>query len=291
MASMLLRRARAEGGRDWVIGLVLVLAFFTHMIPFAFCGLLVVLYALQTRRWAMLWQVVPSALLTVWYVVGRYLFAGNADGQAGMDITVRTYSAVFWAYKVNSYLKSFGFVNPIDDHGSMALTLFGSALFAGIFAVSVLVCCLVGWGVAQAARGAYRERSVERFLWAGVLLLLPVYVLAPGTALGVSDPGFRVLQTVLALAMVLCCRAGSRVMKAAAYGSGILTMVAVMIFARAGFGGALHGSMDRQLPELMVEFAHVPVHDQDYYLRALKQGDLGLTVFPTGIFLNKAKTF
>jgi len=36
-----------------------------------------------------------------------------------------------------------------------------------------------------------------------------------------------------------------------------------------------------------VQFAHVPFDDQDYFFGALERGDYSLTVFPTGMLLNR----
>ena len=139
VAALLFRRVQQDSERHWVVGLFLVLAFFTHMISFAFCSLLVVLYAAQTRRWRTLWQLVPAGLLSVWYLAGRYLVAGDADGQAGMVSTVRNYSGAFWAYKGNSFLKSFGFVNP---EGSNLLLAVGRPGFVLLFLVNLgWRCC------------------------------------------------------------------------------------------------------------------------------------------------------
>ncbi len=286
MASMLLRRVQGEQGRDWSLGVLLVLAFFTHMIPFAFCGLLVVLYAWQTRRWRVVWQVVPSVALSLWYLAGRFLEAGNADGQAGMVETVRDYSAAFWAYKANSYFKSFGFVNPSSSLGSMALPAVGRGPFVGLIVVDFLLAGLLGWLMVSRLRSVLKTKAPEQFLWVGMLIFLPVYLLAPGTALGVSDPGSRLLQTVLVLGVLLVCRGGGRVLQAASVCGGVLSVAALLVFARVQLGHPVpEGSLG--LPRAVVQFAHAPFDDQDYFFGALDRGDYGQTVFPTGMFLNR----
>jgi hypothetical protein len=286
MASMLLRRVQGEQGRDWSLGVVLVLAFFTHMIPFAFCGLLVVLYAWQTRRWRTLWHLVPSVALSLWYLAGRFLEAGNADGQAGMVETVRDYSAAFWAYKANSYFKSFGFVNPSSSLGSMALAAVGRGPFVGLIVVDFLLAGLLGWLMVSRLRSVLKTKAPEQFLWVGMLIFLPVYLLAPGTALGVSDPGSRLLQTVLVLGVLLVCRGGGRVLQAASVCGGVLSVAALLVFARVQLGHPVpEGSLG--LPRAVVQFAHAPFDDQDYFFGALARGDYGQTVFPTGMFLNR----
>ena len=287
-ASMLLRRARGERRRDWTIGLVLVLAFFTHMIPFAFCGLLVLLYANQTKHWRINWQLLPSVLLGVWYMAGRYLIAGNADGQAGMVSLVKNYSADFWAYKVNSYMKSFGFVNPEGQGASIALHLLGRPLFILLFLANILLCILLGWRIIQVCRIAYRDQLAERFLWTGVGVLVPIYLLAPGTALGVSDPGSRVLQAALALALVLACRSMEKLLAVASVCATALTLAGLFLFARSAFRPEMTPAIDQGVPHVVVLFNHVPNHDQDYFYDDLKRSDYDDLVFPTGMLLNRA---
>lgn len=290
-ASILLRREREEQGgpvHDLVLGVVLLLAFFTHMIPFCFAALLVLLYAVQTRRYRVLGQIVPAGVASVWYLAGRYLLAGNADGQAGMVSTVRSYSAAFWAYKVNSYLKSFGFINPGSPSGSEEITLFGRAVFVVLLGVNLALCAALGWSMVRAARTAFRERAGERFVWIGVLTMLPLYLLAPGTALGISDPGSRVLQVALALALVLCGRGGGR-LRLAGVCATVLGMTGMLLFARLGFERDAAISDGRPLPHAAVIFAHVPNHDQDLFYSALDRGEMDLPVFPTGMFLNQSK--
>ncbi len=286
MASMLLRRVNGERGREGTIGVVLVLAFFTHMIPFAFCGLLVVLYAWQTRRWRVVWQLVPAAALSVWYLVGRFLQAGNADGQAGMVETVRDYSAAFWIYKVNSYSKSFGFANPGSYRGSIALSMMGRGPFLALILVDLALAVLVGWLMVVRGREAFGTKAPERFLWVGMLVFVPLFLIAPGTALGVSDPGSRLLQTALALGTLLVCRGASGLLRVASGCGAVLSVAGLLVFARIQLGAtALEGSSG--LPKSVVQFAHAPFDDQDYFFGALERGDYSLTVFPTGMLLNR----
>ncbi len=287
MASMLLRRERGERGRDWMLGLILVLAFFTHMIPFAFCGLLVLLYARQTGRWRTAWLLLPSAMLSLWYVAGRYLQSGNADGKAGMVETVRDYSAAFWAYKGNSYFKSFGLVNPISTHGPVALSLLGRLPFVGFVVLDLLLAGLLGWLMLSRGWLVLRTRAPERFVWMAMLVFVPVFLLAPGTALGVSDPGSRLLQTLLVPGVLLVCRGRSRLLQLASVCGAVLSLAGLLMFARVQLGPQA-AIQDARLPGPIVQFAHVPFDDQDYFYRALDRGDYGQIVFPTGMLLNRA---
>ncbi len=284
MASLLLRRARGEAERRWSVGVVLLLAFFTHMIPFALCGLMILMLARQTRRWRMLRELVPTGLLAGWYVVGRYLVAGDADGQAGMTDSVRDYSVAFWEFKVNSYFKSFGFVNPMG----VVYWFLGEKKFFVLFCLNAAMCVLAGWAMFQAARRAYRTKGDERFIWAAVGIAMFLFLLAPGTALGISDPGARLLQAGLALGLVLCGAARTKALTGAAVCSVGVSMAGVYLFSTLGFWHEAVPHLPTAWLPRLVEFAHVPNDDQDYLCGSLDSGrKMDLKVFPTGMFLNK----
>ena len=259
------------------------------MIPFAFCGLLLLFYVRQTKRWRALWQLVPSAILSAWYVAGRYLEAGNADGQAGMLETVKDYSATFWAYKANSFLKSFGFVNPSNLSGSVALALVGKWVFLGMFVLTILLAIVLAWLMMPQAFHMLQTSSTERFLWFAILIFLPMFVLAPGAALGISDPGSRLLQTVLVLGIALACRVDGRLLRVASTCAVALAIMGLFLFVRVQLNPLSREAVSNDLPQAIKQFAHVPFDDQDYFYRALDQQDYGQVVFPTGMFLNRAQ--
>ncbi len=281
---LVLLLAELLGGarRTWVCGVLLLLGFFSHSIAFLMMALLFVVYAVESRRWRMLRQMVLPGLVSVWYVVGRFGMAGNADGAAGMVSAVRWGSAAFWAFKANSFLKSFGWVNLGTRAGSATLGMFGEVGFVGLFAVNAVLCGCLLVGLVRGARGGLRRGSGVRFLFVGALIALPVYLLAPGAALGISDPGARVLEVAAVGCLLVCGRTGC--LRWAAGCSAVLAAAGVVMFAWAGYrvvtvrAGAL--------PRSVVEFAHVPNHDKDEYVEALGRGDFGLGVFPTGLLLN-----
>ncbi len=283
-ASLLLRRAQTSAEKEWPLGLMLLAAFFTHMIPFAFCGLLLLLYARQTRQFRILWQLVPSSLISIWYLAGRFLLAANADGQAGMQAHVRNYSAAFWAFKVDSYLKSFGFVNPLGR----SCAIYGQGAYIALFVVNAVLALLVGGLLARSAWRSHQQARPDRFLWYGIALLMPVYLFAPGEALGVSDPGARLLQVALALALVLGLGQGGRLASAAALCSGILSFSGLFLFSQLGFQPTYTApTAPRSFPAEMSNFTLVPNTDQDYFYAALERGDWTIPIFPTGMFLNQ----
>ncbi len=288
-AALLLRRLHGERIPAWVVAAMLVLVFFTHMIPFCFCVLLLALYGWQTGRLREVWAAAPSFLLTIWYVLGRFLLAGNADGQAGMQETVRNYSAAFWVFKANSYAKSFGFVNPLG----FDQLVFGRWGFYALLLAEGCLAASVAWGLlrvaSRALRGRARDQSGRQFLWLGLGLMAPVYLLAPGAALGISDPGARVLQTGLAVGLALCWPGMRRSLHVVA-GSCAVLLAGGGLMMFLAYGGELGGGLHLDMPGTAAraaQFGRVPNVDQDYFYGALNRGDMRLTVFPTGMLLNE----
>ncbi len=290
-ASLLLRPQTP----DWLLGTLLLLGFFSHMVPFAFMGLMLLTFAATRHRPRLLWQLLPSVIASLWYLAGRFLLSANADGQAGMVSAVRQFSPAFWAFKINSFLKSFGWINLGTRAGSATLALLGEPAFVALFLLNALLCGLLAWCMLQAARTSLRpptqpsisETSAPdptRFLWLAILLALPVYLLAPAAALGISDPGSRVLEVALAIGLLLCPI--SRALRAAAVCATLQALVALVLFLRAPYLVPPVQASAPYLPQAILHFAHVPNHDKDEYLRALHAGDLDLAIFPTGLLLN-----
>jgi hypothetical protein len=286
MASLLLR----DEGREWIFGLLLVVAFFTHMIPFLFAGLLLIIYVAQSGRGRLLWQLVPGGVLTLWYLAGRFLQMANADGQAGMISSVRTYSAAFWAYKGNSYLKSFGFINPGDTIGSVSVGVLGPKIFLILQLANLILSLVIAWCLVRSALSAYRNKRPERFVFTAALISFPIYLLLPGTAAGISDPGSRVLQTLLAVAIFLC--ATSEFPQKIAMRLGAVSALAMALASAWLFNAVVFTSQKEAvavvpgLPHALVVLAHVPTHSKFYYYLALERQNMKLSVFPTAMFVN-----
>ena len=288
IAAVLVRRQHeTKTGRDWSIGVLLLLTFFTHMLPFAFAGLLVILYCLQLRRFQLLWQLVPSGLACLWYVGGRYLLGANPDEHAEIADAVRNYSAAFWAFKGNSYLKSLGFVNPTYSGNSALLGWLGKGGFLLLFGLNLALALAVAWCIFTALRRFFSQETQERFLWMGVVTLLPFYLLAPVSFLGISDPGSRLLQLSLVLGLLLCARRYSKSLTFAKGCALVLMTVDLAMFPKFAYGPEKPGQDSASMPHAVVSFAHAFNHNQDYLVRALERGDRTKSVFPTGIILNR----
>ncbi len=288
LAAVLLRKQPESRARqDWILGALLLFTFFTHMLPFALAGLLVILYCFQTGRFRLLLQLVPSGLLCVWYIAGRYLLGADVDGQAGMAESVRNYSAAFWAFKANSYLKSLGFVNPTYAGRSALAAWVGQGGFLLLLFVNLTLAVALAWCVVAALRTAFSEKKAERFLWVGTVALLPLYLVAPVSLLGVSDPGSRLLQLSLMFGVLLCAATPRKSLTLAKGCALVLMTVGLPMFIYFAYGPEKLGAQASSLPRTVVSFAHVSNHNQDYLVQALTRGDQAEPVFATGIFLNK----
>ncbi len=288
IAAVLLRRQpKPQTERDWIVGVLLLLTFFTHMLPFAFAALLVVLYCLELRRFRLLWQLVPSGLACIWYVCGRYLLGADADGKGGIADPVRNYSAAFWAFKGNSYLKSLGFVNPTYLGRSELVAWVGRSGFMLLFGLNLALALAVAWCTFSVLRGSLLQKTKERFLWVGVIALLPLYLLAPVSFLGISDPGSRLLQLSLVLGLLLSARFYSKSLTIATGCALVLMTVDVAMFPCFAYGPEKPGESGAPLSHAVVSLAHAFNHNQDYLVQALERGDRTKPVFVTGIFLNK----
>jgi hypothetical protein len=203
-----------------------------------------------------------------------------------MQSPVRSYSPAFWAFKATSPLKSFGFVNP----QGLDARWFGTAGLDLLLAVNLLLAAMACWLMVQAARGAWASGRAERFVWLAVGSVLPLYLLAPGAAAGISEPGARILQMALAagivLALVSRSTEGSRFVVVGAGGATVLLAAGLFLFVRAGYGTVARDGRTVNLPKGHV-FVNIPNDDQDSFYADLRRGKLDDPVFPTGMFLNQ----
>ncbi len=270
--------------RQWLIGAGLLLGFFSHMVAFGFMVLLLLTFLVQTRRWRLGWQLVPSLIASIWYLIGRFALHGNADGEVGMVNEMRQFSPEFWAFKVNSYLKSFGWVNLGTRAGSATLHVLGSPAYLLLFVVNAILCGLLGWCMIRTSREAFRVGSRERFVWVTSAIYFVCGLLAPSFTLGISDPGSRLLEISLAVGLLLCTDSG--LLRAAAVCSLPLAAVSLVLMLRAAYVVLPVEASGRGVPQVVVHFAHVPNHNHDEYYAALREGNMRLGVFPTGLLLN-----
>ena len=283
VCALLLWRARP----NFPYAILLVACFFTHMIPCAFACTAVVFAAISDQRPRRVLAILPTAALTAWYLVGRFAFAHNADAHAPIDTAIVYMSPGFFAFKVNSFLKSFGFVNPSSnaDH-SVALQLFGDNFFHALFAVNAILAALFLWLIVTRCIASLRTRALDAFLWLTIAVFGAFYLLAPGMALGVSDPGARCLQVALWIAIFLAADSVWPV-RIAAVCSVILFAGNLFLFSHLATAATLQGADSTNLPAYVTHFGHIPYEDKTQYYQAIERGDFTQDIFPTGLFLKR----
>ncbi len=271
----------------------LVLIFFTHMICCACAALLLVTFARQRREYRLLLALLPVFLLMAWYVLGRYLLAGNADDPlAHLPGPKMTYGSVtFLVFKVNAFFKLMGFVNVLDGSGH-SIT-FG--LLPLPVAYCMLVCTLVaaiGFYWLAWVRWRSEGRSVAadfRWLWEAAVILLIGAILAPANALGVADPGSRLLALAMAIVVFDVLRTDSKATAAVSICVVVLSFLNLGQFAFVQYepeqvAAAAPGGLP---PALVLRFAHVqPGAGLEYY-EHIESRQMDLNIFPTALFLRK----
>ncbi len=284
-------RSDATGHSRALQTLLLVLLFFTHMVPFTFACLVLICRCSLRRDLRSLAPVWPSAALLLWYIAGRFR-GGNPDTETAMNPGAGSVG-FFAMYKVNTLLKSFGFVNPGDlyEH-STALALLGRPFYLLLFTANLVVCAtvlvllwpkLTAW--AAALRRPQGQSTREAAIGAAILLCLPVYLLLPRAMLGISDPGARVLQVALYTGIFFCTR-GTGTWRISAGSSVLLAASGLVLFARTAFVEPVTGDRPA-VPEIAERLALVPYTGSQGAYDLLKRGDYTLVVFPTGLFVTK----
>lgn len=274
--------------REWVYGLLLILLFFTHMIPFGFAVCVLCLYAWQRNRWRLLWQTAPSLLLCLWYFLGK-LAHGNMDSAAGMRSSVPYASPAFVAFRVNTYLKCWGFVNVTSTfNDSILLKIAGPAVFAFLFAMDVAIGAIVLALAVRAARQGLGRQSPRRFFWITTVLFFAVGLAMPGAAAGISDPGGRMLQLAVWCAVCMVTTRGAwagRVLSGCAV---VLIGASLYQVAAVGLRPPMRGTVAGPLPGIVRRFGHVLYIDRAGDYDNISQGRMDADIYPTAMFLKRS---
>lgn len=279
--------ARLLQGKDSSLPLavLLLLAFFSHMVPFAFSMLLLCTYAYDTKKFRLLLSSLPSLALTAGYFIGRALH-GNADAKAGMSASVAYLRPAFFAFKVNSYLKCWGFSNPaLTERDSILLRLVGTGLF-----VFLVVCCLIvaamgAWAIAACVRNSLKTASPHRFFWVSVSIFVVVALVMPGAAAGLSDPGGRMMQTAIWPAISLLTVRSQRLAALLSFCAITLALADEYLLDKVAVKPPMAGVETGPLPAHLREFAHVYYANCAYYYTAIDSGRRDMPIYPTAMFL------
>ena len=272
----------------WMYAALLVLLFFTHMIPFAFALLLFALYAWERKRLRMLWQALPAAALSVWYFAGRTLHS-NVDGSTPMTASVPWATPAFVAFKINTLMKSWGFINPCTNaDDSVLLRLAGAKGFLLLFAANAALALAVLSLIAAIGFKSVKGRNTQRFFWVGVGLFAAVALVVPGAAAGISDPGGRMLQ--VALWCAVCVISVERRWLDVVLATSSIALLAsnCLLFAAVGMREEpLVGSAAGTLPARLREFAHVTYVNTWTCYATINSGRHDVAIYPTAMFVRK----
>lgn len=271
----------------WVYGLLLAATFFSHMIPFSFALLVLVLYAMEKGRWQLLWQAVPSAVLTGWYLVGRMMH-GNADAHAGMVASVPYMTPLFVAFKANTYLKCWGFVNPASTgQDSILLRLVGAKIFVVLLVLNAVLAAGVLLLLGSTAWRALRTKAGPRCFWIAFTVFFLASLGMPGAAAGISDPGGRMMQ--VAVWCGVCLVATKRDWTGALLGCCALVLLGVDLYllGAVGMRPPVGGATAGPLPARAREFAHVYYADRWSFYAAIEAGKMDEDIYPTAMFLKR----
>lgn len=198
---------KTSGPRIAALSLV---AFFIHAIGYAFVAGLYGVRAIYRRAPRELLALVPSALLVGWYAWGRFVEYANREAFHEGSINPTYLSPAFLVFKINTILKTGGFVNffistdsqsiyPMTQKLGYATVAFGIVLAAVAALLVVSRWVREGWG---ATRAVAAHRADERqFLLAYISVWAAIALLLPPNMLGIVEFGFRLfaLGTLIAL--------------------------------------------------------------------------------------------
>jgi hypothetical protein len=283
LCALLLREIQSR----WAYAALLILTFFSHMIPLGFALLVVGLYAAQKRQWRLLWQTLPALGLSVWYFAGRAVF-GDPDGKAGMVASVPYMSPLFAAFRVNTFLKCWGFVNLASTfHDSILLRLVGAKIFVLLFLLNAILATSLLWLLARSAWSAVLGKTGQRFFWLAVTIFFGVSLVMPEAAAGISDPGGRMLQ--VAVWCGLCVVAIRKFWTGIALAACAIVLLAFSCYQMAAVAEKppMTGSTDGAIPAWMRQFGHVVYTDRLPAYDCIDNGHMDLPIYPTAMFLKR----
>jgi hypothetical protein len=271
----------------WLYGVLLTLLFVTHMVPYGFALAVFAMYAWQHGRLKMLLQSIPSLLLSVWYFAGRMMH-GDADGKAGMVSSVAYGTARFVVFKVNTYLKCWGMVNPApNEQESILLRLVGDRVFALLFFANIVIALALFVLLATSAWRAIRDKTEQRFLWVVIAVFFVVALVMPSELAGLSDPGGRMMQVAVWTGMCVVTVRLLWLRRTLACCAGVLLAVNLFLLSAVASAPYLGGEAGGALPASVRGFAHVYYTRRWDYYGSIVEGRMDRKIYPTAMFLRR----
>lgn len=195
-----------------------VLAYFTHAT--IYLQILVVIgiaFITGVLKWRHLLAVLPSALLSAWFLIGRYL-SGGVGGSGNSEWTSFTEAVI---YKLGMVTMHGPFKNFLGQDGSSLIESWPLLYWAGV-GTNVIIMVVLGVlgcvAMVRLVRSGAHERSPVGMLIAWVLAaLVGTYCLAPYNFFGLVHAGGRVIVPVLALTLALVGLTRTRLPSALVY--------------------------------------------------------------------------
>jgi len=281
LVAMLLQDAPA-----WSVSAMLVLLFFTHMEDCAGGLLVLIMWLVLLREWRKLWTAVPVAGLIAWYSIARFV-GGDADVRGLPGAGYRYGSVGFVVYKVNTFVKVFGFVNVVDrGMASISERLEGRVAFLVLVAASLAMAAIFLIKIVRAALAKQTQHST-RVIALSTLTLLAISALLPQIWLGVADPGSRLVLMAAATGLLIVDWRG-RCAVAIAMLSVVFCCVNLYQLQRVERDPRIAGKA-ADLPSSLLRYGQVePATRLDYYEK-LRRGEMDEAIFPTAMFVKKGQ--
>jgi hypothetical protein len=279
---LLLLTLLVRGAPAAPIAILLALIFFTHMEACACALLLLALWCAATRRWNMLWASLPTIALTLWYAAARLT---NHDGDIrGLPDASYTYgSPSFFIYKINTFVKVFGYINACTGTGlSQSEQMLGRPLFLALIAASLAIAALCLVQILRASSSPSPDLN-PKVIRSFILTLLLLSALLPQSWLGVADPGSRLLLVAAAAGLLLIDWRGRSALVIACL-SALFCLANLLQFATIERNPRLSAHRP-DLPAPLLHYGHVEPSTRLVYYDKLERGQMDQPIFPTGLFI------
>jgi hypothetical protein len=285
LCALLLRNVESR----WLYGALLTVLFISHMVPYGFAIFVFGLYVWQHRRWKLMLQAVPSLVLCLWYFAGR-LQHRDADGKAGMVSSVAFGTLRFALFKVNTYLKCWGMVNPApNEHESILLRIVGDKGFAALWVANTAIALVLFGLLAPTAWRAVKDRTEQRFLWIAITLFFVVALVMPSELAGLSDPGGRMMQVAVWTGMCVVAIRQVWLRRTLTCCAGALLAVNLFLLGAVATAPQMEGAKGGALPTSVQGFAHVYYTRRWDYYGSIIDGKMDRKIYPTAMFLSREK--
>jgi len=271
------------------LGLILlsVVVFLSHAIVFILLFAHVALKSILMKRYKRLIALAPSAILSCWYAVGRFLIGSNTEQiHLATDFKLTLKNVLF--YKVHMVLKRGPFQNLLAPDGNSFLADY-AWLFWILLALSLLYLMLMGIQIIGCLPSRMRSAAfAEKFDIGFFIAVGLASLLMPIRFLGVADFGQRLL--ILSLLGLALRTPFSR--RASQWLCGIVVIISLpaLLFLSAYASQRLHPHEKPDRSALVNNLLDVPVFARAYYYERFSSRDFNLPIFPSGMLQQQSRS-